>query len=184
MKIHLRMLEFQNPDHSALSWDQAVGKVINGTSAFNMMGDWAYGEFVKAGAKDGVDFGWVSHPGTDDIFIIVTDCFTVAKGAPNAVEARNWLRAIGSAEAQLAFSLKKGAVAPRLDIDKSKLPPYLQWSYHKFATNKFTGSSVNGEQVPSSFMQASTDALTSFVVTKNVDRFADALKAAQDATKS
>ena len=183
MKIHLRMLEFQNPDHSALSWDQAVGKVINGSSAFNMMGDWAYGEFVKAGAKDGEDFGWVSHPGTDDIFIIVTDCFPIAKGAPNTVEARNWLKTIGSAEAQLAFSLKKGAVAPRLDVDKSKLPLYLQWSYHKFATNKFIGSSVNGEQVPSSFMQASTDALTTFVVSKNVDRFADALKAAQDSIK-
>ncbi len=183
MKIHLRMLEFQNPDHSALSWDQAVGKVIKGTSAFNMMGDWAYGEFAKAGAKDGVDFGWVSHPGTEDIFIIVTDCFPIAKGAPNSEEARNWLKTIGSADAQLAFSLKKGAVAPRLDVDKSKLPPYLQWSYNKFATNKFTGSSVNGEQVPASFMQASSDALTTFVVSKDIDRFADALVAAHDAAK-
>jgi glucose/mannose transport system substrate-binding protein len=75
------MLDYQNSDHSALSSDQAVGKVIDGSSAFNMMGDWAHGEFVKAGARDGEDFGWVSHPGTDDIFIIVTDAFPIAKGA-------------------------------------------------------------------------------------------------------
>ncbi len=183
MKIHLRMLEFQNNDHSALSWDQAVGRVIKGTSAFNMMGDWAYGEFRKADAKDGEDFGWVSHPGTDDVFIIVTDCFPLAKGAPNATEARNWLKTVGSAEAQAEFSLKKGAVAPRLDVDKSKLTPYLKWSYDKFATNKFIGSSVNGEQVPNSFLQAHFDALTAFVVNKNVDRFAAALASAQESIK-
>lgn len=181
MKLHLRVLEFQNPDHSALSWDQAVGKIIDGSSAFNMHGDWAYGEFRKANAKDGEDFGWVSHPGTDDIFIIVTDCFTCAKGAPNREEARNWLKAIGSRDAQLAFSLKKGAVAIRQDVDQSSLTPYLKWSYDKFAKNRFVGSSVNGEQVPASFVQAHFDALTSFVVNKNVDRFASALVEAQQA---
>jgi glucose/mannose transport system substrate-binding protein len=181
MKLHLRVLEFQNPDHSALSWDQAIGKVIDGSSAFNMHGDWAYGEFKKANAKEGEDYGWVSHPGTDDIFIIVTDCFTSPKGAPNAEEARNWLKSVGSADTQLAFSLNKGSVAPRLDVDKTKLPPYLQWSYEKFAKNKFVGSSVNGEQVPAAFVQAHMDALTTFVVNKNVDRFAAALVEAQQA---
>ncbi len=179
MKLHLRVLEFQNPDHSALSWDQAIGRVIDGSSAFNMHGDWAYGEFRKAQARDGEDFGWVSHPGTDDIFIIVTDCFTMPNGAPNPTEAQNWLKTMGAAETQLAFSLNKGSVAPRLDVDKSTLPPYLQWSYEKFATNKFVGSSVNGEQVPAAFVQAFFDALTSFVVNKNVDRFAAALVSAQ-----
>ncbi len=183
MRIHLRMLEYQNGDHAALSWDQAVGRVIKGKSAFNMMGDWAYGEFRKAGMKDGEDFGWVSHPGTEDVFIIVTDCFPIAKGAPNGVEARNWLKTVGSADAQAAFSLSKGAVAPRLDVDKSKLTPYLKWSYSKFATNKFVGSSVNGEQVTNSFLQSHFDALTSFVVNKNVDRFAAALAAAQKGMK-
>jgi glucose/mannose transport system substrate-binding protein len=180
-KIHLRMLDYQNPDHSALSWDQAVKKVIEGTSAFTMMGDWSYGEFVKAGAKDGVDFGWVSHPGTEDIFIIVTDGFPIAKAAPNPQSARNWLRVMGDPKVQLAFSLKKGSVATRLDVDKSTLPPYLQWSFEKFAKNKFTGSSVNGEQVPPAFNQSSFDALTTFVVDKNIDAFADNMQAAFDA---
>ncbi|TPJ88174.1 carbohydrate ABC transporter substrate-binding protein [Mesorhizobium sp. B2-5-13] len=180
-KIHLRMLDYQNPDHSALSWDQAVKKVIEGSSAFTMMGDWSYGEFAKAGAKDGVDFGWVSHPGTEDIFIIVTDGFPIAKDAPNPESARNWLKVMGDPKVQLAFSLKKGSVATRLDVDKSTLPPYLQWSFEKFAKNKFTGSSVNGEQVPPSFNQSSFDALTTFVVDKNIDAFADNMQAAFDA---
>ena len=47
-----KMLEYQNTDHSALSWDQAVKAVIEGKCAFTSMGDWTYGEFVKAGKKD------------------------------------------------------------------------------------------------------------------------------------
>ena len=183
MRIHLRMLSYQNGDHAALSWDQAVARVIKGTSAFNMMGDWAYGEFRKANVQDGQDFGWVSHPGTDDTFIIVTDAFVLGTGALNATEARNWLKTVGSAEAQVAFSLKKGSVAPRLDVDKSQLTPYLKWSYDKYAHNRFMGSAVNGEQVPSSFVQSFFDALTAFVVDKNVDRFAAALATAQEGIK-
>lgn len=182
--IHSRMLDYQNADHSALSWDQAVGKVIRGELGFNMMGDWAYGEFAKAGAKDGEDFGWVSHPGTDDIFVIVTDCFPIANTAPNPTEAVNWLKAIGSADVQLAFSKKKGCVAPRLDIDRSSLPLYLQWSYNKFATNQFSGSNTNGTDVSPAFVQASMDALTTFAVSRDVDAFAEALTAAAPSLQS
>src|SRR6266540_4940582 len=100
-----KMLDYQNQDHSALTWDQAVKKLIDGGCAFNSMGDWAYGEFVKAGKKDNVDFGWVSHPGTDGAFVIVAD----------------------------------------------------------------------GEAAPAEFQQALNDAVTTFIVAKNVDAFATSL---------
>lgn len=177
--IHGRMLDFQNADHSSLSWDQAVRRVIDGQSAMNMMGDWAYGEFAKAGVVENEDYGYVSHPGTDDIFVLVTDCFPIASGSDNKEQARNWLRAVGSTTAQERFSVVKGAVAPRLDADQSNLPPYLQWSYERFANDRFVGSSVNGIQVPAPFVQDHFDALTTFVVSKNVDRFAQALARAQ-----
>lgn len=177
--IHGRMLDFQNSDHSSLSWDQAVRRVIDGQSAMNMMGDWAYGEFAKAGLTENVDYGFVSHPGTDDIFILVTDCFPIASGSTNKEQARNWLRAVGSTTAQERFSPIKGAVAPRLDADQSQLPPYLQWSYNHFANDRFIGSSVNGIQVPSPFIQDFFDALTTFVVSRNTERLAQALASAQ-----
>jgi glucose/mannose transport system substrate-binding protein len=37
-----KMLAYQNSDHSALTWDQAVGAVIEGRCAFTSMGDWTY----------------------------------------------------------------------------------------------------------------------------------------------
>ena len=38
-----KMLNYQNRDHSALSWDQAVKAVMEGRCAFTSMGDWTYG---------------------------------------------------------------------------------------------------------------------------------------------
>src|SRR6266542_2022464 len=120
-----KMLDYQNQDHSALTWDQAVKKLIDGGCAFNSMGDWAYGEFVKAGKKDNVDFGWVSHPGTDG--------------------------------------------------NRSKFDPYHNWSMDSFAKDKLVASVVHGEAAPAEFQQALNDAVTTFIVAKNVDAFATSL---------
>ena len=66
MKLFAKMQDYVNPDHSALSWDQAIKALMEGKVAFSSMGDWAYGEFVKAHMKEKEDFGWVCHPYTDD----------------------------------------------------------------------------------------------------------------------
>ncbi len=98
-----KMLVYQNADHSALTWDQAVKAVMEGKCAFTSMGDWTYGEFAKAKMKDKEDFGWVSHPGIDGAFIIVADGFPLAKGAPHREAALTWLKVCGSKDAQEAF---------------------------------------------------------------------------------
>ena len=46
------MQDYLNPDHSTLSWDQAVKALMEGKVAFNSMGDWADGEFLKAQMKE------------------------------------------------------------------------------------------------------------------------------------
>ncbi|MCA9877728.1 MAG: carbohydrate ABC transporter substrate-binding protein, partial [Thermomicrobiales bacterium] len=101
-EIYARMLDYVNDDFSALTWDQATAMIIEGTAGFNSMGDWAYGEVV---AKDAVDkIGWVNHPGTDGSFVLVVDSFTLPVGAPHAENAANWLKVLGSKEAQEAFN--------------------------------------------------------------------------------
>jgi glucose/mannose transport system substrate-binding protein len=170
-----KMLDYQNQDHSALTWDQAVKKLIDGGCAFNSMGDWAYGEFVKAGKKDNVDFGWVSHPGTDGAFVIVADGFVLAKGAPHKDATIAWLKSIGSKEAQEAFNPLKGSIPARTDVDRSKFGPYHNWSMDSFAKDKLVASVVHGEAAPAEFQQALNDAVTTFIVAKNVDAFATSL---------
>jgi glucose/mannose transport system substrate-binding protein len=177
-----KFLSYQNADHAALSWDQAVKQVQEGKCAFTSMGDWTYGEFAKAKLKDNEDFGWVSHPGTDGSFIIVADGFTLAKNAPHKEDCIAWLKAVGSKEGQEAFNPLKGSIPIRTDIDKTKFGPYHNWSMQSFAKDALLPSMEHGEAVPAAFQQALNDAITSFVVDKNVDSFVGALvQAAKEA---
>jgi glucose/mannose transport system substrate-binding protein len=178
METYGKMLEYQNEDHSALSWDQAVKKLMEGGCAFNSMGDWAYGEFVNAGLTDNVEFGWVSHPGTAGSFMIVADGFPIGNGSANPENAMNWLKVIGSKEAQEAFNPLKGSICARTDCDRARFGVYHNWSMDSFANDALVPSVVHGSAAPADFQQALNDAVTIFVVDKNVDAFANALVAA------
>jgi glucose/mannose transport system substrate-binding protein len=182
INLFARMQSYVNPDHSALTWDQAIKALMEGRVAFSSMGDWADGEFLKANFKEKEDFGWVCHPGTDGSFIVVADGFTLAKGAPHKEAALAWLRSIGSKEAQEAFNPLKGSIPARTDVDRSKFDAYHQWSMDSFAKDKPVASCVHGEAAPAAFQQALNDAVTAFLVDKNVDSFANALvQAAREA---
>ena len=182
METYGQMLDYQNSDHSALSWDQAIQKLMEGTCVFSSMGDWAYGEFVKAQKEDNVDFGWVSHPGTAGSFMVVADGFVMAKNAPNKDNNTLWLKAIGSKEGQEAFNPLKGSIPARTDVDRSKFGPYHNWSMDSFAADTLVPSVVHGSAAPADFQQAFNDAVTTFIVDKNVDAFSAALVTAAQAS--
>ena len=58
--------------------------VISGDAAFNEMGDWAMTYFtVINGMEPGVDYNWAPSPGTDGVFMALSDSFGLPKGAPN-----------------------------------------------------------------------------------------------------
>jgi glucose/mannose transport system substrate-binding protein len=99
----------------------------------------------------------------------------LAKGAPHKEAAIEWLKCVGSKEAQEAFNPIKGSIPARTDVDRSKFDGYHQWSMDSFAKDKLVASCVQGEAAPASFQQALNDAVTTFLVDKNVDNFANAL---------
>jgi glucose/mannose transport system substrate-binding protein len=175
MEYFAKMQDYLNPDHADLTWDQAVKELMDGKVAFNSMGDWADGEFIKAKMKENEDFGWVNHPGTEGSFLIVADGFTLAKGAPHKESAIAWLRSIGTKEAQEAFNPLKGSIPARTDVDKSKFDAYHRWSMEEFAKDRLLPSCVHGGAAPEAFQKALNDAVSSFVRNKNVDNFATAL---------
>ena len=174
-RLYDRMLDCQNKDHSALSWDQAVRALIRSKAAFTAMGDWTYGELAKAGLKENEDFGWVSSPGTEGAFLAVVDGFTLAKDAPHPDEAIAWLEMVGSKEAQEAFNGLKGSIPVRTDVDKGKLSVYQRWSMASFDHDVLLASCVHGEVVPATFQQELNDAISLFVADRDVERFTAAL---------
>ena len=174
-QLYSRMLDYQNADHSALSWDQAVRAVIQGKAAFTAMGDWTYGELAKAGLKENGDFGWVTFPGTEGAFLMVADAFTLAKGVPHPAEAVAWLEMAGSKEAQEAFNALKGSIPVRTDVDKGKLSAYQRWSMASFNHDALLASCVHGGAVPATFQQELNAAISLFVADRNEERFTEAL---------
>lgn len=182
MDAYGKLLTYENSDHAALSWDQAIKKLIDGKCVFSVMGDWAYGEFVNAKQKDNVDFGWVNFPGTDDSFDVVADGFVLPKGAKHRDNAVTWLKVVGGKTAQEAFNPLKGSIPVRSDVDRKLFGPYHNFSLDSFAKAKLVPSGIQGLAAPSSFVQALYDGSTQFSVDKNSDAFAASLvKAAKDA---
>ena len=60
-------------------------------------------------------------------------------------------------------------------MDKSKFDGYHQWSMDEFAKDKLLPSCVHGEAAPEAFQKALNDAVSAFVLDKNVETFATAL---------
>jgi glucose/mannose transport system substrate-binding protein len=174
---YAKMLDYVNPDHSALTWDGATALIIEGKAGFNSMGDWAYGEFVSKNAVDNV--GWVSHPGTNGSFVLVVDSFTLPKGAPNSQNAKQWLEVLGSKEAQEAFNPLKGSIPPRTDVNREIFSPYHQWSMDSFAKDALVPSCAHGQASSPAFKQAFYDASIAFVTDKDVDTYIAMLSDAQ-----
>ena len=182
-RLYGKMLDYQNPDHAALSWDQAVKMLIDGQAAFTAMGDWAYGELINAGLKENQDFGWVCAPGTDGAFIMVSDAFTLAKGAMDLPETEAWLETVGSKQAQETFNALKGSIPARTDVDLTHFGVYQRWSMACFTHDALLLSCVHGEAAPAAFQQALNDAVNLFVANRDVDRLTDSLVRAATVTR-
>jgi glucose/mannose transport system substrate-binding protein len=157
------------------AWQQRVQRIADGKAAFISLGDWTVAELVSLRLKAGQDFGWACFPGTDHVFVVIADGFTLAKGAPHPIEAVAWLKSVGSKEAQIAFNELKGSIPVRTDVDKSNFDPYHQWAMADFARDALVPSCVRGEAAPSAFVHALNADISLFVADKDVDRFTAAL---------
>jgi glucose/mannose transport system substrate-binding protein len=173
-EAYAKLLDYVNDDFTALTWDAAIAMVIEGRAAFNSMGDWAYGEVVAKNAQD--EIGWVSHPGSAGSFVLVVDSFTLPMGAPNAENAKNWLKVLGSKDAQEAFNPLKGSIPARTDANRDIFSPYHQWSMDSFAKDELVPSCAHGMAAPPAFQQALLDASAAFVTDKDVDTYLSLLK--------
>ena len=139
-------------DAATLSWQQATDAVVAGEAAFNIMGDWAAGYMVTTlGLEPGVGFGWMPSPGTDGIFVMLSDSFGLPQGAPDRDNAIAWLKLLGSQEGQDTFNPLKGSIAGRLDSDLSLYNTYLQSAAADWQSNVVVGSLAHGAVAPESF---------------------------------
>ena len=112
-----------DPGSPGRDWNLATGMVIEGKAAFQMMGDWAKGEFVNANKVAGKDYGCFMAGGPKMAYAIGGDVFVFPKGKSKDSEAAQMKLAemMISPAMQVAFNNKKGSIPIRTDVDTSKM---------------------------------------------------------------
>ena len=107
---------YVDPNFSGRDWNLATAMVMNGEAGFQIMGDWAKGEFLAAGKVPGKDFLCVSTPG--DGFLYNVDSFAMFKVEGQDKQDGQALLAelIMGPTFQKTFNLNKGSIPARNDV--------------------------------------------------------------------
>jgi glucose/mannose transport system substrate-binding protein len=160
-----RMVTYANTDYPALDWAGAAQKVIDGTAAMTIMGDWTDGQFTSKGFTD---YGWAPSPGSTGIFVMLSDSFSLTAAAPNPENALNWLKVCGSLEGQEAFNPQKGSICARTDCDPALFNAYLQSAMADWSSNALVPSVQHGAAAYESWTADLRDLVNLFVTSGDV----------------
>jgi len=111
-----KMRSYVDPGFSGRDWNLATSMVMNGEAAFQIMGDWAKGEFLAAGKVPGEDFLCAPAPG--NAYILNSDSFVMFNvRGDDRIEGQKVLASlIMSPEFQETFNLAKGSIPARVDV--------------------------------------------------------------------
>jgi glucose/mannose transport system substrate-binding protein len=112
-----KLRSYVDDDFSGRDWNLASAMVIEGKAGMQFMGDWAKGEFLKAGQKPGVDFVCIRFPGTQGAVTFNSDQFMMFKvGDANKAAQLKMASDIEDPAFQSAFNVVKGSVPARTDV--------------------------------------------------------------------
>jgi len=176
-----KVLACANPDASGLSWQQAVDRMLKGTAAFNIMGDWAAGYMATTlKLEPGKGFGWTASPGTGGVFMMLSDSFGLPQGAKHREATLKWLKLLGSREGQDTFNPLKGSIAARLDSDPLKYNNYLQSAAKDWKADRVVGSLAHGAVAPESFGSQFGTVMEIYLASMNAQAAASAAQAIAD----
>ena len=156
------LMGFTNTDRDGLDWPEATQMIIDGTAAYNVMGDWAIAAFEEQNIERGTGFVDFPVPGSEDQFGFLADSFTLPVGAPSPEGAQAWLETVGSLEGQVAFNQAKGSIPARTDADPAEFSEYQQSAIEAYANDAIVPSLAHGAAAPISVLNAISDATSKF----------------------
>ncbi|RWR07911.1 ABC transporter substrate-binding protein [Paenirhodobacter populi] len=151
---------------SGRDWNLASAMVIEGTAGAQEMGDWAKGEFLRAGQVPGQDFVCIRFPGTQGDVLFNSDQFVMFEQRdPAAKDAQEKLAsAVMSPEFQIAFNKVKGSVPARTDVSDAEFDDCARKGMKDVveaaANNTFMGSLAHGYGQPGAVKEAIFDVVT------------------------
>jgi len=97
-------------------WNLATAMVMNGEAAFQIMGDWAKGEFIAAGKVPGQDFLCASTPGEGYLYNVDSFAMFNVDGDDKKAGQDLLAKLIVGQNFQKVFNLNKGSIPARVDV--------------------------------------------------------------------
>jgi glucose/mannose transport system substrate-binding protein len=175
-----QLRKYVDKDFSGRDWNVASGMVISGKAGFQIMGDWAKGEFVGAKKVAMKDFSCFRIPGTQGAVTFNADQFALFKVGADKVAAQNKLAsAILDPGFQSAFNVVKGSAPARTDVPDTAFDDCGKKAIKDLAeankSGKLLGSLAHGHAVPASIKNAFYD-----VITRQFNGSIDSKKAAAE----
>ncbi|WP_339950467.1 ABC transporter substrate-binding protein [uncultured Albimonas sp.] len=111
---------FVDDNFSGREWNLATAMVINGEAGFQIMGDWAKGEFAAAGKTPGEDFLCASAPGEGFLYNVDSFAMFEVDGEDRVAGQKLLAELIMGPTFQETFNLNKGSIPARTDVSLDK----------------------------------------------------------------
>lgn len=117
-----KLRAYVDPGAASRKWNDATNLVITNKAGFQIMGDWAKGEFAAAGLTPGKEYGCSLFPG-EEVSVMSGDVFVLpVLDDENGTKAQDLLaHVLFAPETQIEFNKKKGSNPIRQDIDVSTM---------------------------------------------------------------
>lgn len=179
---------YVDPNFSGRDWNLATAMVMNGEAAFQIMGDWAKGEFLAAGKKPGVDFVCAPTPGTGFLYNVDSFAFFEVDGEDKNAGQSLLAKLIMGENFQKAFNLTKGSIPARTDVALDEFDDCAKQSAADMKADGENGSLLpsyaHGMALHSAQAGAITDVVTNFFNSDTssqdaVNQLAEAVAASQ-----
>lgn len=162
----IKLRSYVDDNFSGRDWNLASAMVINGEAGMQMMGDWAKGEFLKAGKVPGTDFVCIRFPGTQGAVTFNSDQFAMfgIEGDDKVAAQAAMASAIMNPTFQSAFNVVKGSVPARTDVPNDAFDDCGKKGMADLAeantSGKLFGSMAHGHAAPASVKNALYDVVT------------------------
>lgn len=111
-----RLRGYVDANFSGRDWNLATAMVMNGEAAFQIMGDWAKGEFLAAGKQAGTDFLCAATPGAGYLYVVDSFAMFAVDGDDKKAGQDLLARLAMGPNFQEAFNLNKGSIPARTDV--------------------------------------------------------------------
>lgn len=162
----IKLSTYVDENFSGRDWNLASAMVINGEAGMQMMGDWAKGEFLKAGKVPGTDFVCIRFPGTQGSVTFNADQFAMfgVEGEAAVTAQAAMASAIMNPTFQSAFNVVKGSVPARTDVPNNDFDDCGKKGMADLAeassSGSLFGSMAHGHAAPASVKNAVYDVVT------------------------